>query len=101
MANTAAVYARIDPQLKNDAEKILFELGLTPSAVVQMLYSQIKLTRSVPFEIKLPPKEPLSVSDLTAEQLIAELQKGIDSVRAGRVVPVDEVDGVLNKEFGI
>ena len=48
MANTAAVYARIDPQLKADVEDILSRLGVTPSSVVQMLYSQIKLTRRFP-----------------------------------------------------
>ena len=34
MANTAAVYARIDPKLKADVEDILSQLGLTPSSVV-------------------------------------------------------------------
>ena len=101
MANTAAVYARIDPQLKSEAEEILDQLGLTPSSVVQMLYSQIKLTRSVPFEIKLPPKTPLSIADMTPEQLAAELQKGIDSIKAGRVHSADEVDAILKKEFDI
>ena len=97
MANTAAVYARIDPKLKKDAEEILSELGLTPSSVVQMLYSQIKLTRSVPFEIKLPPRAPLSVADLTNEQLSAELQKGVDSIKAGKVHSAEEVDAIFRR----
>ncbi len=92
MANTATVYARIDPQLKSDAEKVLSELGVTPSSVVQMLYSQIKLTRSIPFEIKLPSRAPLSIYDLTDEQLEAELQKGVDDISAGKVYSADEVD---------
>ena len=99
MANTATVYARIDPQLKSDAEKVLSELGVTPSSVVQMLYSQIKLTRGIPFEIKLPSRAPLSISELTSEQLEAELQKGVDSVSAGKVHTADEVDELLRGEF--
>ena len=39
MANTAAVYARIELELKTEVEVILAQLGVTPSAVVQMLYS--------------------------------------------------------------
>ena len=101
MANTSTVYARIDPELKSDVEDILGQLGLTPSAVVQMLYSQIRLTRSIPFEIKLPPKKPLSLTDLSSEQLSAELQKGMDDVKAGRVYSADEVEEMLKKEFGI
>lgn len=54
MANTTAVYARIDTDLKNNAEEILSKLGITPSAAIQMLYSQIILTGGMPFQPKLP-----------------------------------------------
>ena len=42
MANTAAVYARIDPKLKSEVETILARLGVTPSSLIQMLYNQIE-----------------------------------------------------------
>ena len=100
MANTAAVYARIDPELKSEVEDILSRLGVTPSSVVQMLYSQIKLTRSIPFGIKLPAKAPLSLAELTTEQLNAELQKGYDSLLAGKSYSVDEVDEIMKREYG-
>ena len=40
MANTATVYARIEPRLKDDVDKILNNLGVTPSSLIQMLYIQ-------------------------------------------------------------
>lgn len=101
MASTATVYARIEPELKTDVEGILSQLGLTPSAVIQMLYSQIKLTRGIPFEIKLPSRKPLSLDELTTEQLNAELQKGFNSIQAGRMYSADEVDAILHREYGI
>lgn len=101
MANTAAVYARIEPELKNEVEGILSQLGITPSAVVQMLYSQIRLTKSIPFEIKLPSRRPLSLDELTTEQLNAELKKGYDDIQAGRLHTAEEVDSVLHMEYGI
>ena len=101
MANTAAVYARIEPELKNEVEGILSQLGITPSALVQMLYSQIKLTKRIPFEIKLPAHKLLSIDELTTEQLNAELQKGLDDVKAGRLHSADEVDSILHWEYGI
>ena len=101
MANTAAVYARIEPELKNEVEGILSQLGITPSAVVQMLYSQIRLTKSIPFEIKLPSRRPLSLDELTTEQLNAELKKGYDDIQAGRLHTAEEVDSVLHVEYGI
>ena len=39
MANTSAVYARIDTNLKDNAESILSQLGISPSSAIQMLYS--------------------------------------------------------------
>lgn len=39
MANTSAVYARIDTELKENAEGILSQLGISPSSAIQMLYS--------------------------------------------------------------
>ena len=34
MANTSAVYARIDKNLKDNAEGILAQLGITPSSAI-------------------------------------------------------------------
>lgn len=41
------------------------------------------------------------IRSMTREQLDMELQKGIESIEAGRVYSVDEVDMLLEKEFGI
>lgn len=54
MSNTNAVYARIDTNLKENAESILNQLGITPSSAIQMLYSQIVLQKGMPFELRLP-----------------------------------------------
>lgn len=52
-------------------------------------------------ELKLPSSKPLAVGAMTREQLDAELQKGVDSIKAGKVYSADEVDATLAKEFGI
>lgn len=101
MANTSAIYARIDTDLKNNAEEILSQLGISPSGAIQMLYSQIVLHNGIPFDLRIPVKKPLSVADMTKEQFDAELQKGFDSFKAGKVLSADEVDAKLAKEFGI
>lgn len=101
MANTAAVYARIDPQLKEEVETILDQLHVSPSALIQMLYGQIKLTRSIPFEIKLPARKPVFIDELTPEELNAELAKGYQAIQEGRTYSVDEVDAILKKDLGV
>ena len=100
-AKTANVTARIQPEIKEQAEAILSQLGISPSSAIQMFYSQIVLKKGMPFELKLPSSKPLAVGAMTREQFDAELQKGVDSIKAGKVYSADEVDAALAKEFGI
>jgi addiction module RelB/DinJ family antitoxin len=101
MANTSAVYARIDTGLKENAEGIMSQLGMSPSSVIQMLYSQIVLQKGLPFEVKLPSREPTAIGGMTQAELDQELTKGIQSLRMGKGYSADEVDAVLTKEFDL
>ena len=69
MANTTAVYARIDTGLKENAENILSQLGISPSSAIQMLYSQIVLTQGFPLDLRLPQQRPTAIGGMTQAQL--------------------------------
>ncbi|MDZ7544577.1 type II toxin-antitoxin system antitoxin, RelB/DinJ family [Gardnerella vaginalis] len=104
MTNTNAVYARIDTNLKENAESILNQLGITPSSAIQMLYSQIVLQNGMPFELRLPTnkqEKPLALGNLTRAELDAELQKGIDSLSTGKSYSANDVDKLFAKEYGV
>ncbi len=101
MANTTAVYARIDTGLKERAESILNQLGISPSSAIQMLYSQIVLTRGFPLDLHLPSEKPIAIGGMHQAELDAELMKGVASLQSGKVYTADEVDEELLKEFGI
>lgn len=101
MANTTAVYARIDTGLKENAENILNQLGISPSSAIQMLYSQIVLTRGLPLDLHLPAEKPVAIGSMSREEVDEELTKGVESLKLGRAYTVDEVDSELFKEFGI
>lgn len=100
MANTNVVYARIDTTLKENAENILNQLGITPSSAIQMLYSQIVLQKGMPFELRLPVNKPIALGSITRDELNKELQKGLDSLRSGKSYSADEVDLFFAKEYG-
>lgn len=101
MANTSAIYTRIDTKLKENAEDILSQLGISPSSAIQMFYSQIVLQKGMPFDLRLPSRKPAAIDSMTREQLDAELMKGIESMKSGKTYPADEVDAELKREFGI
>ena len=100
-AKTANVTARIQPEIKEQAEAILSQLGISPSSAIQMLYSQIVLTRSLPLNLQLPVVKPPAIGSMTQSELNAELIKGEESIKAGKTYTADEVDAELAKEFGI
>lgn len=100
MANTTAVYARIDTSLKENAEAILSRLGISPSSAIQMLYSQIVLENGMPFTSRIPCTAPTAVGGMTRTELDTELMKGIESIRSSRTYSADEVDAEFAEEFG-
>ncbi|MCT7875412.1 MAG: type II toxin-antitoxin system RelB/DinJ family antitoxin, partial [Lactobacillus iners] len=91
---------RIDTTLKENAESILNQLGITPSSAIQMLYSQIVLQKGMPFELRLPVNKPIALGSITRDELDKELQKGLDSLRSGKSYSADEVDLFFAKEYG-
>lgn len=87
-AKSANLYARIEPEVKEQAEEILSSLGIPASNAINMFYKQIILQRGLPFEVKLPAAKPVSISDLTEEEFNTELEKGYSDMFEGRTEPV-------------
>ncbi len=96
MARTANIFARVEPEVKEQAEQVLDQLGIPMSNAVGMFLRQIVLQRGIPFEMKLPTYEkPVAYEDLTRERFDAEIEKGMEDIKAGRVYSVDEVESEL------
>ena len=101
MAKTANLYARIEPDVKEQAESILTDLGIPASNAINMFYKQIILQRGLPFEVKLPAVRPLDASLLTDEQMDAELEKGYADMQAGRTKSVKSAFADIRKDHGL
>ena len=59
MSKSTTVNVRMDSQTKDQAVKVLSELGLSTSEAIKLFFKQIALTKSIPFEIKIPNKVTL------------------------------------------
>ncbi len=62
MAKSETIQARINPEIKREAQKILGQLHISMSEAIAMYLTQITLHKGIPFEIKIP-------NDLTAKTL--------------------------------
>ena len=54
MNKSATVRARIEPDLKNKAEKVFRELGLSTTQAINLFYRQVELRNGLPFEVVIP-----------------------------------------------
>lgn len=101
MAKTANLYARIEPELKEQAEAILTALGIPASNAITMFYRQIILQQGLPFDVKLPSAKPVDLNRLTPEQLSEELEKGYSDILAGKTKPAKQVFDSIRKDYGL
>jgi len=56
LAKSEMIRARIEPELKNDVEKILKKLGLSVNQAISLFYSQVRIREGLPFDVKIPNK---------------------------------------------
>lgn len=54
MSKAAFIRARIEPELKDLAEEVLDELGITPTQAITMLYKKIARDHEWPIDLKIP-----------------------------------------------
>jgi len=54
MAKAGTISARMDPELKRNAEKLFKKLGLTTTQAITLFYKQVELQRGLPFGIQIP-----------------------------------------------
>lgn len=98
---SANLYARIEPDVKEQAESILSALGIPASNAINMFYKQIILNRGLPFEVKLPQIGSGNVAEMTEVELNTELEKGYADMIDGRTKPVRQAFADIRKNYGI
>ena len=60
MSKGAMIRARVDSELKEEAESVLNQLGLTASDAIRLLYKQVVLQKGLPFKVEITNRETLS-----------------------------------------
>lgn len=101
MAKTSNVIARVEPEVKEQAEEVLNELGIPMSNAIGLFLRQVVLQRGIPFEMKLPARKPICTADLSEDQFKSEIEKGLASYASGRYQTADQVAEEMRSEYGI
>ena len=95
---SANVLARVAPEIKEKAESIMSQLGLPASVVINALYKQIIMTKSIPFSLSLP-KEPATLDSLTKAEFDSIMKKGLAQAESDQSRPVADVFADLRREI--
>ncbi|MDT3697942.1 MAG: type II toxin-antitoxin system RelB/DinJ family antitoxin [Thermincola sp.] len=91
MAKSSNLYVRVEPELKEQAEKVFEGLGISMSNAVGLFLKQVVIHQGIPFELKLKPAKIKSVDALTEVEFNAEIDKGYTDYLAGKGRPAKEV----------
>ena len=65
MPKSAMVRARVEPNLKRDAERLFEQLGLSATQAITLFYRQVALRRGLPFDVVIPNATTRKTLDAT------------------------------------
>ncbi len=95
---TANVTARIQPNVKEQAEAILERLGIPVSVFIDMAYRQVIMRDGVPFSLNIPDK--LTTKDsLTKAEFDTMMQTGLTQAKQDDSVSADNAFDQLKMEI--
>ena len=87
---TANVNARIDQNVKSQAEAILSRIGLPRSVAIDLYYRQIIMHGGIPFALTIPePVLPVR-EKMTGKQFDQMMAKGLEQAKADDSYDFDE-----------
>jgi DNA-damage-inducible protein J len=81
MARTETIRARVEPELKSEAEAILREVGLSSSEAMRLFLFQVVQQRGLPFEVKIPNAETI---------------EAIENIQAGKGIRVNSIEELFD-----
>ena len=89
MAKTDTLHVRVEPSVKQKAEKTLNDLGLSITEAINVFLNQVILNDGIPFEIKKPKYNKATIQALEDTKNQKNLSKTFNDV--------DEMFKELNK----
>ena len=85
MAKTEMIRARVEPELKREAEELFSSLGLSTTEAITLFYKQVTLHQGLPFAVRMPNAETVEAleqarnrRELTEYGSLDELKASID-----------------------
>jgi len=88
---TANVNARIDQNIKKEAEAILSRIGLPRSVAIDMFYRQIILRGGIPFPVTIPQSKLPARDSMSSSEFNSLMETGLKEAKKNDSYDFDEV----------
>jgi addiction module RelB/DinJ family antitoxin len=86
---TANVNVRVEQDIKDQAEAILDQVGVSVSSFINMAYRQVILHRGIPFSVTIPAR-PKGLDEMTEAEFDEMMRVSLAQAKAGQTIPIDE-----------
>ena len=97
-AKTANVMARVEPEIKERAEAIMNQIGIPASVVINALYKQIIMTRSIPFSLSVPTV-PLALDEMDKMAFDEMILTGLNQAKSDNSRKASDVFSEIRREM--
>lgn len=97
---SANVVARVEPEIKQQAENILAEIGLSSSSVINALYKQIIIQKGIPFSM-VTYQTKVTDATVDREQLNILLSEGLRQAKANEGGELSEMFSEIRRRHGL
>ena len=101
MEKQTSISARVDPEVKKQAEAVLAQLGISMSTAMEIYLRQIAMQRKIPFEMALPNNKPVVYDTLTDTEFNALMDRAMKQYVNAECTAIGNFEAELSKEFGI
>lgn len=98
---TATILVRTEPEIKESADRILSEIGLTTSGATNIFLHQVVQEGGLPFRPRLARPNIPDMDGLTEDELSRLMNQGIEEVENGKTRPFEEVVAELEKKYAV
>ncbi|MCD7748103.1 MAG: type II toxin-antitoxin system RelB/DinJ family antitoxin [Firmicutes bacterium] len=95
---SANVSARVEPEVKAEAEEIIDKLGLSVSAVINSLYRQIIIQKGIPYSLTVLGA-PKARDEMSSSEFNAMMETGLSQAKNGDAVSVNEAFDELMRGY--
>ena len=101
MERTANVIARVTPDSKDKAIKVLNKLNISLSDAIQMYLTQIDIHQGIPFELKLNLPRQVNADLMTKEEFLSSLNTSVDESEKGKTIPAETLLKQLARKYDL